>query len=51
MQQSETVSSRRLKMLVEQYVEVRKRRYDFVSTDLARRAVRQVLVSPILSMK
>jgi hypothetical protein len=45
--QSETVSNRCLKMLIEQYVEVRKRRHDFVSTDLASRAVRQVLVSPI----
>ncbi|OWK19946.1 hypothetical protein AJ88_34710 [Mesorhizobium amorphae CCBAU 01583] len=47
MKQSETVSNRRLKMLIEQYVEARKRQHDFVSTDLASRAVRQVILSPI----
>jgi hypothetical protein len=45
--QSNTLSNRSLKTLVEQYVEVRKRRYDFVSTDLASRALRQLILGPI----
>ncbi|RWM22830.1 MAG: hypothetical protein E5X53_23525 [Mesorhizobium sp.] len=47
MLQSETLSNRCLKTLVEQYVEVRKRRHDFVSTDLASRALRQLIPGPI----
>ncbi|TIL55691.1 MAG: hypothetical protein E5Y32_19735 [Mesorhizobium sp.] len=47
MQRSKTLSDRRIKALVVHYVEVRKRRHDFVSTALANTAVRQLILSPI----
>ncbi|RUZ71270.1 hypothetical protein EN943_34235 [Mesorhizobium sp. M7A.F.Ca.US.006.01.1.1] len=47
MQYAEEIALRRVKMLVEQYVVARSRRYDFVSTELACKAIRQVVRSPI----
>ncbi|RUX78739.1 MULTISPECIES: hypothetical protein [unclassified Mesorhizobium] len=47
MQFAEEIALRRVKMLVEQYVVARSRRYDFVSTELACKAIRQVVRSPI----
>ncbi|MBZ9967265.1 hypothetical protein [Mesorhizobium sp. BR1-1-2] len=47
MQYAEDITLRRVKMLVEQYVLTRSRRYDFVSTELACRAIREVMRSPI----
>ena len=41
------VTLRRLAILVEQYVEVRSRRHDFVSTRAAARAIRQVVDASI----
>ena len=41
------ISERRLKILVEQYVEARKKNHDFVSTELASRAIRQFISPPI----
>ncbi|TSE04351.1 hypothetical protein C1D09_024285 [Mesorhizobium intechi] len=37
------IAARRLSMVIEQYVEARKRRYDFVSTDQAARVIRKIL--------
>ncbi|WP_245235420.1 hypothetical protein [Mesorhizobium erdmanii] len=50
-QEPRDVAARRLSMLIEQYVEARKRRYDFVSTDQAARVVRKMLkpADPVLS--
>ncbi|ESY72738.1 hypothetical protein NKJ90_30075 [Mesorhizobium sp. M0051] len=42
-QQPDSVAARRLGILIEQYVEARKKRYDYVSTEHAYRAIRQVL--------
>ncbi|WP_214476685.1 hypothetical protein [Mesorhizobium sp. dw_380] len=47
MQYAEEIALRRVKVLVEQYVLARSRRYDFVSTELACRAIRQVVRTPI----
>ncbi|MBZ9702739.1 hypothetical protein LB530_17815 [Mesorhizobium sp. CO1-1-3] len=47
MQHADKIALRRVKMLVEQYVLTRSRRYDFVSTELACRAIREVMRSPI----
>ncbi|TJV40388.1 MAG: hypothetical protein E5Y02_22130 [Mesorhizobium sp.] len=47
MQYAEEIALRRVKMLVEQYVLARSKRYDFVSTELACKAIRQVVQSPI----
>ncbi|MBZ9740824.1 MULTISPECIES: hypothetical protein [unclassified Mesorhizobium] len=47
MHYADEIALRRVKMLVEQYVLARSRRYDFVSTELACRAIRQVVRSPI----
>ncbi|MBZ9798332.1 hypothetical protein [Mesorhizobium sp. ES1-4] len=47
MQHADDIALRRVKMLVEQYVLARSRRYDFVSTELACKAIRQVVRSPI----
>ncbi|MBZ9811386.1 MULTISPECIES: hypothetical protein [unclassified Mesorhizobium] len=47
MQYAEDIALRRVKMLVEQYVLTRSRRYDFVSTEQACRAIREVMRSPI----
>jgi hypothetical protein len=47
MQQADEVALRRVKILVEQYVLARSRKYDFVSTELACKAIRQVVRSPI----
>ncbi|RUX96134.1 MULTISPECIES: hypothetical protein [unclassified Mesorhizobium] len=41
------IAERRLKMLVEQYVEARKKNHDFVSTELASKAIRQLISPPI----
>ncbi|WP_292696304.1 hypothetical protein [Mesorhizobium sp.] len=43
MQQPDGIAARRLSILIEQYVEARKKRYDYVSTEQAYRAIRQVL--------
>ena len=42
---AEDLSARRLELLVDQYVETRSRRYDFVSTTAAQRAIGQVMPS------
>ena len=42
------IAARRLSMIIEQYVEARKRRFDFVSTDQAARVIRRTL-KPTLS--
>ncbi|ESY98809.1 hypothetical protein [Mesorhizobium sp. LNHC209A00] len=47
MRYADEIALRRVKMLVEQYVSARSRRYDFVSTELACKAIRQVVRSPI----
>ena len=47
MQYAEEIALRRVKMLVEQYVLARSKKYDFVSTELASKAIRQVMRSPI----
>ncbi|KAA3452310.1 hypothetical protein C7I87_02720 [Mesorhizobium sp. SARCC-RB16n] len=47
MHYADEIALRRVKMLVEQYVLARSRRYDFVSTELACKAIRQVVRSPI----
>lgn len=51
MQEPRDVAARRLSMIIEQYVEARKRRYDFVSTDQASRVIRKILkpADPALS--
>jgi hypothetical protein len=41
------IAERRLKMLVEQYVEARKKNRDFVSTEFASKAIRQIISPPI----
>ena len=41
------IAERRLKILVEQYVEARKKNHDFVSTELASKAIRQFISPPI----
>jgi hypothetical protein len=41
------IAARRLRMLVEQYIEVRHRKHDFVSTSMAIAAIRQVTRFPI----
>ena len=43
MQQPEDIAARRLGILIEQYVEARKKRYDYVSTEQAYLAIRQIL--------
>lgn len=43
MQRPEDIAARRLGILIEQYVEARKKRYDYVSTEQAYRAIRQIL--------
>jgi len=50
-QEPKDVAARRLSMIIEQYVEARKRRYDFVSTDQAARVIRKILkpADPALS--
>ncbi|TIN16059.1 MAG: hypothetical protein E5Y31_30685 [Mesorhizobium sp.] len=47
MELAEEIALRRVKMLVEQYVQARGRRYDFISTELACKAIRQVVRSSI----
>jgi hypothetical protein len=44
---ADEIAKRRVTFLVEQYVEARKRRHDFVSTGLASRAIRQFVSAPI----
>ena len=50
-QEPRDVAARRLSMIIEQYVEARKRRYDFVSTEQAARVIRGILkpADPALS--
>ncbi len=48
MQESKDIAARRLNMIIEQYVEARKRHYGFVSTDQAARVIRRIL-KPSLS--
>ena len=50
-QEPRDIAARRLGMIIEQYVEARKRRYDFVSTDQAARVIRRMLkpADPALS--
>lgn len=50
-QEPRDIAARRLSMIIEQYVEARKRRYDFVSTDQAARVIRKILkpADPALS--
>ncbi|RWE45726.1 MAG: hypothetical protein EOS78_00575 [Mesorhizobium sp.] len=43
MQQPRDIAARRLSMIVEQYVEARKRHFGFVSTDQAARVIRRTL--------
>ncbi|WP_245466509.1 MULTISPECIES: hypothetical protein [unclassified Mesorhizobium] len=40
---ADEIAARRLKMLVEQYVETRKRQHDVISTSTAEAAIREVL--------
>jgi hypothetical protein len=47
LRQSEEIDARRLGIVIEQYVEARKRRYDYVSTEQASRAIHQVLTPAI----
>ncbi|QKC71520.1 hypothetical protein EB815_22045 [Mesorhizobium loti] len=51
MQEPRDIAARRLSMIIEQYVEARKRRYGFVSTDQAARVIRRMLkpADPALS--
>ncbi|MER8810890.1 hypothetical protein [Mesorhizobium australicum] len=44
-------ATRRLKMLVEQYVETRRRRHDVISTSTAEAAIREVLPNCPISGK
>jgi len=44
---ADEVAARRVSILVEQYIEVRHRKHDFVSTKLAIAAIRQVARFPI----
>ena len=50
-QEPRGIAARRLSMIIEQYVEARKRRYDFVSTEQAARVIRGILkpADPALS--
>lgn len=50
-QEPRDIAARRLSMIIEQYVEARKRRYDFVSTDQAAKVIRRILkpADPVLS--
>jgi hypothetical protein len=43
LQPPEDIAARRLAIIIEQYVEARKKRYDYVSTEHAYHAIRQVL--------
>ena len=43
MQRQEDIAVRRLGIIIEQYVEARKKRYDYVSTEQAYLAIRQIL--------
>jgi hypothetical protein len=43
LQQPEDIAARRLGIVIEQYVEARKKRYDYVSTEQAYLAIRQIL--------
>ncbi|TGQ73350.1 MAG: hypothetical protein E5V49_04635 [Mesorhizobium sp.] len=43
MQHQEDIAARRLDMVIEQYVESRKRRYGYVATDQASRVIRRIL--------
>ncbi|MER8693502.1 hypothetical protein NKI77_03840 [Mesorhizobium opportunistum] len=43
MQRSDDIAARRVAMIIEQYVEARKRHFGYVSTDQAARAVHRVL--------
>lgn len=47
MQYADNAALKRVGTLVEQYVLTRSRRYDFVSTELAYKAIREVMRSPI----
>ncbi|MER9405305.1 hypothetical protein NKI36_14780 [Mesorhizobium caraganae] len=47
MQYADEIALRRVKMMIEQYVIARSRGHDFVSTELACRAIRRVVRSPI----
>ncbi|MBZ9794473.1 hypothetical protein [Mesorhizobium sp. ES1-4] len=53
MQEPRDIAARRLSMIIEQYVEARKRRFGFVSTDQAARVIRRTLKpdssEPVLS--
>ncbi|WP_281056248.1 hypothetical protein [Mesorhizobium sp. M7A.F.Ca.US.005.03.1.1] len=40
---ADDMAARRLKMLVEEYVETRKRRHEVISTSMAEAAIRQLL--------
>ena len=44
------ITERRLKILIEQYVEARKKNHDFVSTRLASKAISQVISPPVGQM-
>ena len=43
LQRQDDIAARRLGIVIEQYVEARKKRYDYVSTEQAYRAIRQIL--------
>ncbi|TPO01175.1 hypothetical protein [Mesorhizobium sp. B1-1-5] len=43
MQQSKDIAARRLDMIIEQYVEARKQRFGYVSTDQAARVIHRIL--------
>jgi DNA-binding transcriptional regulator YbjK len=47
MMYADEIGMQRLRILVDQYVEVRKRRHDFVSIELASKAIRQLSRTPI----
>jgi hypothetical protein len=47
MQNADNIALKRVRTLVEQYVLTRSRRYDFVSTELAYKAIREVMRTPI----
>ncbi|MER8766644.1 hypothetical protein [Mesorhizobium sp. M0968] len=48
---ADQIARRRLKMLVEQYVETRKKRHDVISTSTAESAIREVLPNCPISGK
>ncbi|AZO56392.1 MAG: hypothetical protein EOS78_04815 [Mesorhizobium sp.] len=47
MQYAQDIALRRVDMLIEQYVVARGKSYDFVSTELASKAIRSVMHSPV----